>query len=635
MIRCQTLGPVEVTVDGAPAPAELLWRKHLALLVLLARAPRRTRSREQLTGLLWAEKAESAARHSLNEALRVVRRSAGDDALDTRGDQVILADGALSLDVDELERLAGAGDLAGASALVIGEFLEGFGIPGAPEFEHWLFAERLHWTGRSVAVLTAWSGSLATGGRVGEAVAAAERALRLDPLAESAVEAMLRGTVLQGERSVALERYEEYAALVRERLAAEPAARIRALADRIRQDRSRNVRPAGVPAGVTERRRVPLTGRGPELATLLQAWNESRAARAPRVAVLIADPGMGRTRLAEELAARVRLDGGVVAQVRAVSGDRDQVDGGLLALAAGELAEARGVAAAPPGAIAALSGRVESWAERYQGRAAGAAGEGYPMASALLAVLRAAAEEAPVLLWVDDAHFLDAASLAWLERIPRDLAGVPILLLVSAATHIARDEIDAFRSRVGREVQGVTLTLGPLDPDAIRALAGWALPTYSPTELERVSRRLAHDAAGLPLLVVELLDAVSQGLELGGERGAWPQPFRTLDQTMPGELPDSITAAIRMSFRRLSADAQKVLAASSVLGDRVLPGDLARATELPQAAVLDALDELEWSRWLVAEPRGYAFLARVVRDVIARDMLTPGQRRRLTQSLTS
>ena len=58
MIHCQTLGPVAVSVHGQAAPPELLWRKHLALVVVLARAPRRTRSREQLTGLLWAEKAD-------------------------------------------------------------------------------------------------------------------------------------------------------------------------------------------------------------------------------------------------------------------------------------------------------------------------------------------------------------------------------------------------------------------------------------------------------------------------------------------------------------------------------------------------------------------------------------------------
>src|SRR3989454_11500520 len=55
-----------------------LWRKHLALLVYLARSPRRTRTREHLLGLLWADRDEKQARHSLSEALRVLRRRARD-----------------------------------------------------------------------------------------------------------------------------------------------------------------------------------------------------------------------------------------------------------------------------------------------------------------------------------------------------------------------------------------------------------------------------------------------------------------------------------------------------------------------------------------------------------------------------
>jgi hypothetical protein len=45
--------------------------------------------------------------------------------------------------------------------------------------------------------------------------------------------------------------------------------------------------------------------------------------------------------------------------------------------------------------------------------------------------------------------------------------------------------------------------------------------------------------------------------------------------------------------------------------------------------VHDALDELEWARWVNADPRGYAFVARIVREVVASDMTTPGQRQRI------
>src|SRR2546425_328312 len=46
-----------------------------------------------------------------------------------------------------------------------------------------------------------------------------------------------------------------------------------------------------------------------------------------------------------------------------------------------------------------------------------------------------------------------------------------------------------------------------------------------------------------------------------------------------------------------------------------------------------ALDELEWQRWLAAEPRGYALVARIVRDVVERDMVTEGQRQRILAAI--
>ena len=121
MIHCRTLGPVDVSVDGAAAPAELLWRKNLALLVYLARSPKRTRTREHLIGLLWAEKPEAAARHSLNEAVRVLRRLAGDGGVDTDGGQVRLSPEAVELDLDRFETLAAARDFRGAAALASAE----------------------------------------------------------------------------------------------------------------------------------------------------------------------------------------------------------------------------------------------------------------------------------------------------------------------------------------------------------------------------------------------------------------------------------------------------------------------------------------------------------------------------------
>jgi len=95
----RVLGPARLTINGADAPAEILWRKHLALLVYLARSPRRARTREHLLGLLWSDRDERQARHSLSEALRVMRRTLGDDAVQADVDQIRLEPAAVALEI--------------------------------------------------------------------------------------------------------------------------------------------------------------------------------------------------------------------------------------------------------------------------------------------------------------------------------------------------------------------------------------------------------------------------------------------------------------------------------------------------------------------------------------------------------
>jgi hypothetical protein len=211
----------------------------------------------------------------------------------------------------------------------------------------------------------------------------------------------------------------------------------------------------------------------------------------------------------------------------------------------------------------------------------------------------------------------------------RDLASAPVLLVLAADHQPARAELDELRTRLGRDVPGAAVALAPLDLNALRSLAQLALPRYAGDEIERVVRRVALDSAGLPLLAVELFQAVAQGMEIQDTPGAWPQPLRTLDQTLPGDLPEVVVGAIRIGFRRLSRQAQLVLSHAAVLGDRISPELLSGSSEMSMEELAPVLDELEWHRWLVSEPRGYSFLARVVRQVIAQDMLTPGQRQRV------
>jgi DNA-binding SARP family transcriptional activator len=630
VIVCRTLGPVEVTVDGAPAPPELLWRKHFALLIYLARSPRHTRTREHLVGLLWADRTEAAARHSLSEALRVIRRFAGQAAVEVNVGQVALAPGVIDLDVDRLEELASAGEWERASELVAGEFLEGFGVPDASTFEDWLTGERERWRRRGSEVLVRCADNLARAGRAQEASGLAERALDIDPTSESAARAMLRSLALGGDRAGALEFYDRF----RERLAeagVEPSAETGALVERIQRERG----PAReLPRDAPDEPsipRPPLGGRAEELGRLLDGAARSARARRSVLLLIEGEPGIGKSRLLDEMLALQRLDGTAVVAARAVEGDRGDAWSGAIALARGGLLTAPGIGAAPPAALAAFAALITEWANRFPGAASA---EPLPPGRARAEAVRAVAAERPIVLAVDDAQWLDEDSALALGVALRDLAEVPLTLVLATAPYPQRPELDELRARIGRDVEGGAVRLRRLDRAAIRSLAEHMLPGYDPIALDRVVRRVATDSAGLPLLAVELLRAVALGLDLGTIAGTWPEPLRTLDQSLPGDLPDAVVAAIRIAYRRLSPAAQRVLVAAAILGDLAAPAHLERAVSMGEAELGRALDELEWHRWLVSEPRGYSFAARIVRQVIERDMLTPGQRRRVREAVS-
>ncbi len=628
MIELRSLGPVEIRVNGEEPPRELLWRKNLALLLYLARSPGRRRSREHLVGLLWGDKPDATARHSLNEALRVIRKCGDDGLIESVGDQVVLDGSGVDLDVDRLDSLVRAEKWPEAISLVRGSWMEGFAVPECTPFEDWLAAERMHWNSVANGAMQAQGAALLARGDDGTAQELARRMLAVDPFSDAAIRLLMEAAALRGERASALGTFSEFSRRLAEELGIEPETATTALAGRIQEERTWRL-PEDLPREELWARRLPLVGRRREMESMVSVARRSMADRRPAVIVCQGESGSGKTRLAEEVVARARLEGAAVACIRTVPADAVSEWSALLGLASGGLLAAEGAAVAPPETLATFLHRLGWQDPALRDHAGGATPQ--PMPRAFTELARAVAELRPLLLWIDNAENMDASTAQALPGMIRDLQGEPCTLLLTLQSYPPRPEVDELRSRIGRDLAGAAFTLDPLEMSELSELVQAGLPRLGDEERSRLARRIAADSAGLPLLAVELLNGVRLGLELG-EDEAWPKPFQTMDQTYPGDLPDTVTAAIRIGFRRLGEQAREVLAAASVLEDRVDVATLARATGIGEDVLRRALDELEWNRWMTADARGYSFVARIVRDVIARDMLTPGQRQRLRQA---
>src|SRR3989454_11039267 len=231
---------------------------------------------------------------------------------------------------------------------------------------------------------------------------------------------------------------------------------------------------------------------------------------------------------------------------------------------------------------------------------------------------------------LDDAQWLDNATLAALPALARDSARRRVLLVLGVARGAPEggERFDVLRARLGRDLEGSVVRVGRLDAAALRRLAAWAVPAYGAEELDRLVRRVERDTAGIPLLAVAMLEALAAGYRLSPDATAWPSAARTLIDSLPGDLPPAVVGAVCLRFRNLPAIAQRVLGAAAALGGRVDAGRLGRATRPRHAARAPGLHVLEWGRWLAAHGRGYVVAAPNERDIVLQEMITPGQARR-------
>ncbi len=596
-LRLALLGPPRAELGGAPVLFDT--RKALALLAVLA-VRGEAQSRDALAALLWPEHDAAHAGGALRRTLSVTRTGIGPDALRLVGRSVELAP-SVRVDLWRLHAITGAvarhhpgadavcdrclRRLAELPKLVRGRFLEGFGLRDSPEFDDWV-AAAAEVLDREVAdAFDRLSDAHAARGRVEAALEAAHRRLAIDPLHEETHQRLMRLHAEVGDRSGAIARYRECVRILDRELGVAPMPETTELYHRIAAGPAAAPHPevpTATPARATAAvSNLPLAGRRADLDLLLGVCRQ--AGRQGRLVLLEGEPGIGKTRLLDEIRRTLRASGTRVLALTAHDGEQAipyapivgaverlvaSGDAGWLDVlpgwARGELARVAPSVAEPGGSVAAIDG---PGAEiRFI--------EG--LSQSLLAASAAARGG---IICVDDLQWADSATVAVLGYLARRVADAGCcLVLARRPPEPDQDPIAELLRSARRRGSLVEVRPGRLTPEEVADLARGAGAAFD-------ADRLFAETEGIPFFVAEYLAAAA---EPGGATTGTDMTPRPIRELLAGRI-EGLDAATR-----------QVLVAAAVVGRSFEP-ELVRATSgrSPEETAT-ALEEL-LARGLITE----------------------------------
>ncbi len=609
------------TVQHKGRSVKFASRKALALLVYLA-VEGRLVARERLMALFWPESNRTRARTALRTTLTYLR-----DALREQGDTHLLVaqdalglkfDGEVEVDCRVLEAAAMAAahqpslhprqlmaQCQQASAQYRGDFLAGFSLSDAPEFDDWLSVQREHWHQRLSLILERLSQWQFDGGEIARSIETARRWVSHDPFNEAAHRRLMQSYLASGERAATLQAYETCCAILARELNAEPSAETEAIAQRIRQPSSLAYEVQPLAATRPLIGDAPLVGRAREHMALASEYRLARKGSL-RLALVEGEPGIGKTRLLHEFAHWAAGQGTMVLHARAFeTGGRlpyQLIVNALRARLAHEpevrtrldevwLAElARLLPEVGVGLRPAASNDHEHEARLR-------------LYESIARFTLALAAHAPLLVLMDDVQWADAASLDVLHYLCRRWmeSGSPVLLVLSARAEDVHDvqasEAVALRdwlASFARDIPLTRITLGPLAMDDTQQLVRALAP--APVD-DALVQHLSAETAGHPLFVVETLKALLEQSDV-----SQPETLAQAHRAQRGALPPSIRALIRARLARLPALTQSLLNAAAVLDPPLDFEGVRQVSDMSEGDALNALDVL-LRRGLLRESR--------------------------------
>jgi ATP/maltotriose-dependent transcriptional regulator MalT len=321
-----------------------------------------------------------------------------------------------------------------------------------------------------------------------------------------------------------------------------------------------------------------LVGRAEEMSSLDQVLAELDRGGSAAL-LLIGEPGIGKTRLLAELAARADGQGQLVLSGSASELERD-LPFSVFVDALDEYVrglERRRLAALDDDVRTELAHVFPSLTALATEREVALQHERYRSHRAVRVLLEQLAAAQPLVLVLDDVHWADAASVELLGALLRRPPAAPVLLALAVRPRQVPERLSAALERAQRDDLLTRIELGALSADEARQLLGDAV--------DRTHAGVLYaESGGNPFYLEQLARSL--------DRAGGAAPVRTETSVAAIGVPPTVAAALTEELALLSRSARLVLEGAAVAGDPFEPELAAAAAGMAEAPVMEAVDEL-------------------------------------------